>query len=436
MTSYADALDYLYHLQSHGIHPGLRRIESLLSRLDHPETKFKSIHIGGTNGKGSTAATVASILQQSGFRVGLYTSPHLIDFSERIQISGIPITEREIVSLTHLIRDTITTTSSNEAITFFEFTTALAFYHFACSKIDFAVVEVGMGGRYDATNLLQPMAVAITPVSLDHEQYLGSTLAKIAYEKAGIIKEGTPVVISRQAPSAYAVIQEVARLKNAPLIQLGQEICTVGDSPQNFLYQGKRERNVQSPLLGRHQMDNAAVALGLIEEIQRQGTVISEDAIAMGFRNVRWPGRLEVVRQRPFILLDGAHNPAGAEALGAFLSEVDPEKRGKHWLIFGVMQDKDSAQMLQCLLPWTDECVLCCPDLSRAAKPEAILRGVQNKACIHTVCSGVSDAIRYVESVASPRDSLVITGSLYTVGEAKGFFTGETPSPLRGERRP
>lgn len=432
--SYADALDYLYRLQWHGIQPGLERMERLLSLMDHPERKYRSVHIGGTNGKGSTAATVASILQRGGYRTGLYTSPHLIDFSERIRISGAPISPDQIVRLTNLMRKRIEEEAPELtlSLTFFEFTTAMAFLYFAEAKVDLAVVEVGLGGRFDATNLLTPLAAAVTHIDLDHERYLGATILQIASEKAGIIKAGIPVVTGASQPEVLALFEKAARSKGAPLLRLDHEIRVEGDRPEGFLYRGERERWVRSPLLGRHQVRNTAVALGIIEQLQERGVALSEEAIVEGIARVEWAGRLDVIRRRPLILLDGAHNPAGARALADFLNGVDPARRGKHWVIAGIMRDKNIPDILAPLLSWTDEIVLTRPEIERAAEPDLLIASIQKPSLVRTVRERVPDAIAYVESFLQPEDTLVITGSLYTVGEAKAVYTGTVPSLLRG----
>jgi dihydrofolate synthase/folylpolyglutamate synthase len=432
--SYTDALDYLYRLQWHGIQPGLERMERLLRIIDHPERKYRSVHIGGTNGKGSTAATVASILRRGGYRVGLYTSPHLIDFSERIRVSGKPIEPEQIVRLTNLLRKRIEEKDPEltTALTFFEFTTAMAFLYFAETKVDIAVVEVGLGGRFDATNLLTPLVTAITHIDLDHERYLGATIVQIASEKAGIIKAGIPVVTGATQPEVLALFEQVAQSKGAPLLRLDHEIKVEGDRPERFLYRGARERQVHSPLLGQHQVRNTAVALGVIEQLQSKGVPLSEEAILDGVLRVEWPGRLEVIRQRPLILLDGAHNPSGARALAEFLNRVDPARRGKHWMIAGIMRDKNIPDILAPLLPWADEIVLTRPDIERAAEPDLLVSSIQKQPPIQTVREQVPDAIGYVESLLRPEDTLIITGSLYTVGEAKAVYSGIVPSLLRG----
>lgn len=450
MKTYSETIDCLYQMQRRVIRPGLARITSLLAHFDHPQQSFKAIHIAGTNGKGSTAAMVASILQEAGYRVGLYTSPHLLDFSERIQINRVPILHDEIVRLAERLRRKLKRSSPRlaEKISFFEFTTGLAFLYFAEQGIDYAVVEVGLGGRFDATNVVHPLVSSITSIGLDHEQYLGSTLSEIAAEKAGIIKEGVPVVSAASQPEVISIIEEAARLKNAPLIEVGKEISatllsrqgsTPLINPMKIHYAGQREYFIELPLLGRHQVENAATSIGIIESLQAQGLHISEKDIVAGLKKVRISGRLEVMQRSPLILLDGAHNPAGARTLGDFLAEIDPERKGKHWLITGIMKDKQIEQMLSPLLSWSDAFIVTRPEIERAARPQEI-SGIMAALLAHqgrpdrsvTIKEYVPDAIDYALSRMNPEDTLVITGSFYTVGEARGALLGTAPSLIRG----
>ncbi|MFQ5780829.1 MAG: bifunctional folylpolyglutamate synthase/dihydrofolate synthase [Nitrospiria bacterium] len=450
--AYIETLDYLYQLRRHGIRLGLKRMETLLALVQHPERQFRSVHIGGTNGKGSTAAMVASALIQGGYRVGLYTSPHLIDFSERITVSGTPISSEEIVRTTELLREKVESEAPHLSgkITFFEFTTALAFLFFAEQKVDLAVVEVGMGGRFDATNVLTPLATGITHIDMDHERYLGSTILDIAAEKAGIIKRKIPVVTSASQLEVLSLLEETARFKHAPLIRLGHEITVAPESSEEtiglnggprFLYRGGKERAVECGLLGRYQIDNAAVALGLLEVLHRNGLSLSEEDLLEGIRRVSWDGRLEVFRKRPLILLDGAHNPSGAKMLGRFLTEVDPIQRGKHWMLIGIMSDKNATEVMSPLVGWADEVVLTRPEIERAADPHKLAvslqraseMGAHNEGLVsRTIHEKISDAVAYINALIQPQDTLVITGSLYTVGEAKALLKGTTPSMIRG----
>ncbi len=447
---YSETIDFLYQKQRQGIRPGLARMASLLSLLNHPEVSFRSIHIGGTNGKGSTASMVASVLQEAGYSVGLYTSPHLIDFSERMQINNQPISHEEIVRLTERIREKMEASSPRLAkkITFFEFTTALAFLYFAEKSVDFAVVEVGMGGQYDATNLLTPLVSSITNIDLDHEQFLGSTIAEVAAEKAGIIKASIPIITSASQPEVVTIIGDIARSRKAPLVDVSKNVSTslIPDTgfeslgkPMRIQYSGLKEYIIELPIWGSHQVSNAATSMRIIESLQAQGLHISASDIIEGLKKVQLAGRLEIIQRDPLILLDGAHNPAGARTLGLFLDEIKVKQKGKHWLITGIMKDKKIIDLISPLLTWTDEFVLTRPEIERAADPNtigvitsALLKDRKKSGGLVTIKEGVSDAIAYVKEHIQPQDMLVVTGSFYTVGEAKGTLTGRPPTLIRG----
>ena len=375
---------------------------------------------------------VAAILQQAGYRVGLYTSPHLIDFSERITINGIPIPREKVAQMTDQLKTVID--AAKIRITFFELITAMAFCFFA-EAVDIAVVEVGLGGRFDATNVLMPLATAITQIDLDHERYLGENVLEIAKEKAGIIKGKTPVITGAKQTDVLALFEEVAASHHAPLFQLGRDMTVSGDGPGLFLYRGISERMITCPLLGKYQMENAGVALRIVEAIQPgQRTIpfpVSENDMIEGMRRVKWPGRLQVIQTHPTILLDGAHNPSGAHALADYLRGVDPNRSGKHFMIIGILREKNIRRMLSLIAAWADEIVLTRPDIERAADPSE-LSALLETSIPKTVQQTVADAISYAEARLKPNDTLVITGSLYTVGEALAYFQGVTLSPIRG----
>ncbi|MDH5626309.1 MAG: Mur ligase family protein, partial [Nitrospira sp.] len=262
--TYPAAIDYLYGLQKHGIKLGLEGMTALLDAIGHPERRLRILHIGGTNGKGSTAAMAAAMLQASGMRVGLYTSPHLVEFLERMRVNGTMIAEDRLADLVEQVGAAIPAALT---LTFFEVTTAMALLHFAESGVDIAVLEVGMGGRFDATNVVAPLACAITTIALDHQEYLGPTEDAIAFEKAGIIKPAVPVVIGRMGPEAGRVMQRIAAERGAPLWRLGDDFAVEGDSPACFTYRGRTRvfEGLQCGLPGRHQLDNAACAIALLE---------------------------------------------------------------------------------------------------------------------------------------------------------------------------
>ncbi|HKW87029.1 MAG TPA: folylpolyglutamate synthase/dihydrofolate synthase family protein, partial [Nitrospiraceae bacterium] len=317
--SYSSSLKFLYGLQKHGIKLGLETITGMMARLGKPQHRYHTLHIGGTNGKGSTAAMTAAILRAAGYRVGLYTSPHLLDFRERIRVNDDPIPEDCVAELTERLQDTA---GVSLRPTFFEFTTALALQFFADSQVEIAVLEVGMGGRFDATNVVVPLVSAITNVALDHEEYLGHTVAAIAFEKAGIIKRDVPVVAGRLGPEAVGVIARIASEQSVPLFRLNVDFRAERTIRERFQYQGFHwsYANLSSPLDGAHQLDNAACALALLELAAAAGIRVSEESVRVGLRSVSWEGRLEVVDHHPTLLLDGAHNPAAADVVAAHLA--------------------------------------------------------------------------------------------------------------------
>lgn len=434
ILSYPKAIEYLYGLQWHGIKLGLDNIRRLMTVLNEPHRRFRSVHIAGTNGKGSTAAMVAAILAAAGYRTGLYTSPHLIDFTERIRINGEPISRDAAARLTDRVR----TAAADLPVTFFEFTTAIAFLYFADSAVDFVVAEVGMGGRYDATNVLTPLVSVITPVDFDHQAYLGDTIERIAAEKAGIIKPSVPVVTAAERPEAVSVIRNVCHEQNAPLYRLGFEVRVEGETPQRFGYHGIHGSlaNLNCSLLGRHQLSNAACALAALELLGQTGISIGEEAVRRGLSSVRWEGRLEPMPPAPSgaaVILDGAHNPAGARVLRAFLEEWRPSRPKRLILVVGILRDKDIDGILEELVPIADEVIVTRPRYERAVAADDLKRHLDKYGVRVTVCEPLEEALRYAQSAAAAADRICITGSLYTVGEARSYLKGlAQPSALRG----
>lgn len=430
--SYKDAISYLYDLQWHGIKLGLSNIIRIMELLGNPQDDLKTIHIGGTNGKGSTASIIASILRSSGYRVGLYTSPHLIDFRERIRIDGVNIDEKDVADLAKEIREIAGETQLKP--TFFEFTTAMAFYYFSKMKVDLAVIEVGMGGRFDATNVIAPLASVITNVDLDHQEYLGNTISDIALEKAGIIKKGVPIVSASDNKAALSVISDRCREAGSRLYLYGREYCTEGYYPEDFRYCGIEEgySSLASPLLGDHQMLNVSCALATVELLMKYGIDIHEDGIREGLRLARWEGRLEVIQKDPLLILDGAHNRSGAAALAQYLSSTKAKSR-RLILIIGIMKDKDIGAILSHLIPISDEVIITRPDYHRAAGSEQIIRHISSYPVSTRVEEGVPASIDLAKSLAGLNDIICVTGSLFTVGEARAYLTNvNPPSRLKG----
>lgn len=418
----AETLEYLYSLQTSGIKPGLERIAALLSSLKNPQNNFPSIHIAGTNGKGSTAAMTGAALESAGYRTGLYTSPHLTRFNERIRINGRPISDAMIVKTAGMVRKTLTRLAGELARpSFFEFTTAMAFLCFKEKQVDVAVIETGMGGRWDATNTVTPLVSIITNITKEHTQYLGSTLGRIAAEKAGIIKPGVPVITAEEKPAALKAIKSVARKNRSPLYVMGTDFCAAPKEKGGITYKGMEMRltNVSLSLKGPFQARNAACSLAAIEVLRRKGFNVPVKAVRSGFRNTCWPGRVEVLSTKPLVILDSAHNGAGAKALGGALEGF----RFKRLIIVaGVMADKDISAIFSPLLPLADTFILTRPRIERAAAPPLLEKGMKRFAGRVIAIDDVGRACSAALEEAGPQDAVCVTGSIFTVGEAREYL--------------
>ncbi|MCE5193930.1 MAG: bifunctional folylpolyglutamate synthase/dihydrofolate synthase [Nitrospiraceae bacterium] len=424
--SYRDSIDYLYSLQKYGIKFGLANITELLYILGDPQKSFASIHIAGTNGKGSTAAMLASIFHAAGFKTGLFTSPHLVSFTERIRINSKEITEKEVVKLTEKIRDAISKTTLTP--TFFEFITAMGFLYFKNENIDIAVVEAGMGGRLDATNILIPKVSVITEISYDHKSFLGNTLKEIAAEKAGIIKEEMPVVTLAIDKSVREVIMRKASEQRSELFIYGRDFIfkpLKEDTTESvFDYSGEAAMDkITIPLAGRHQLINAAVALKTCEIFIKKNPAYKKkmtvSAIKKGLREVKWPGRMEMISANPSILIDGAHNSSAAGRLAESLKNLFLKKYKRIILILGIMADKDIKEILAHLLPLASDIILTAPDFDRAASPDKLTEEAESLGFKYTKAKNIKDAVYLAANIWGNGDLIVITGSFYTIGEAK-----------------
>lgn len=428
--TYSAAVAYLLGLQKHGIKLGLETMAALARRLGDPQRRYRSLHIGGTNGKGSTAAMAAGILQAAGYRVGLYTSPHLVEFRERIRVDGVMIPEEAVARGTAAAQEAAGTDLQP---TFFESTTAMAFRYFAEAQVDVAVLEVGLGGRFDATNIVHPEACVITTVALDHQEYLGSTLSAIAFEKAGIVKETVPLVVGRMTEEAMRTIEGIAREKHSPVSALDREFRIEGGADR-FAYASRRARylDLRCGLPGAHQVDNAACAIALTEAAS--GLQVCERAVREGVGGVQWEGRLETLEARPDVLLDGAHNPAGAEALAAYLRSVKKARPGSRLIIvLGMMRDKDHKGFMESLNSVADRVVLTRASIARSATAEELrdeLEGVITTPVF--VTAAPAEALALARQLAAPQDVICVTGSLMLIGEVKASWRGCGLSPLRG----
>ena len=465
LMTYDETIKFLYSLEKFGIKLGLESISNLLVLLNDPHQKFKSIHIAGTNGKGSTAAMIASILESAGYKTALYTSPHLQDFRERIRINGVMIPEEDVIELTELIRNRIYN-HSELSLTFFEFTTAMAFLYFAREKVDFAVVEVGMGGRLDATNVLNPVLSIITEIDIEHTEHLGEDIKSITREKGGIIKENGTVILSSHKPDVIETIESICKDKQAKLYRIqkdfiGERENTDIHSQQfKFIDSHLEIFNLQSsifnlkiPLLGKYQIINASTAIkaslilpSLIPPLQRGGSrggvKIDESAIREGLKNVKWQGRLEIVAENPIIILDGAHNPAAAKVLSEELREFKYGKATKNSyplageekgegavkgrrliLIIGILKDKDYKGIISFLAPLSDYIIIIKPKSPRSRAPEDLKTESLKYTDKAEVIEDISDAVSKARSIVSNNDIICITGSFFTVGEARKWVT-------------
>lgn len=430
--TYSAAIGYLYGLQKHGIKLGLETIQALLDRIGHPERRFRTLHIGGTNGKGSTAVMVAAMLQASGLRVGLYTSPHLVEFRERIRVNGEMIPEVRVADLTDRLHAALT---QDLDPTFFEMTTAMALLHFAESHVDVVVLEVGLGGRFDATNVVEPMACAITTIALEHQEYLGQTEDAIAFEKAGIIKPSVPVVIGRMGPEASGVIRRIAQERAAPLWQLGHEFFVEGDGPEQFSYRGVTQvfEGLTCSLAGRHQLDNAACALALLEAAGKAGVAVDEAAVRQGLQSVMWEGRLELIKGYPRVLLDGAHNPAAAAVLARYLQDfLVRHPNSRIILVWGMMRDKDHRGFIAPLQSVVSEIVLTQASLARSATVQELHASLAEWRQPVLEAPLPAEALMVAKTRAMSRDLICVAGSLMLLGDIKAAVRGCGLSPLRG----
>jgi len=429
---YRRSIAYLFGLQRFGIKLGLANIEKLLCLLGNPHKKLRCVHIAGTNGKGSTAAFLHSILTRSGYRAGLFTSPHLIDFTERIRLCNTEIARKRVAQLATRIRD-LCIREGLENITFFECITALAFQYFAEEKADPVVLETGMGGRLDATNVVHPVATIITSISLEHQFYLGKTLQQIAAEKAGIIKENTPLITGARQPYVIRLFAERCKKLHAPLYVLGRDIYCKRAGTAAMYYSGFEciLKNARLGLIGDHQVRNAALALGAAELLRGEGFTIKEDDMLQGLQQACWPGRLEVIRQKPAVVLDGAHNPEAWKALRSALEKYYSFKN--LFMVIGVMQDKDIARMIETLTPDAHTVIFCKPKMDRAAGKlniEPSMNAATRKKSLWI--EDTAAAIQKAFEQASPDDLICVTGSLFTVGEAREYLLpGRLPASGR-----
>ncbi len=429
---YQQALDYIYsyidyetmHVPYDAANYDLRRMEELLVRLGNPHLKARSVHISGTKGKGSTAAMIASALTASGYTTGLYTSPHLNDLRERIRVDGELISEAELVTLVERLKPEVEAVN-NKAIygelTTFELLTALGFAHFKLKGVDFQVLEVGLGGRLDATNVIKPEVCIITSVSFDHMEVLGNSLAEIAAEEAGIIKPGSIVITSPQRDEVARVIDETCLNCGARLVRVGSDVTwrslSFDLNRQLLVVKGRLgSYKLSIPLLGQHQLGNAATAVAALEVLAEKGFNICRDSIIDGLARVSWPGRLQILRRRPLIVVDGAHNPDSAQKLRQSLEQYFGFDRAI--LVIGASSDKDIAGIISELFSLFDKVIVTCSRHPRAMAPALLKTEFARHGVETQVAEGVSIALSQALALAGDRDLICVTGSLFVVAEA------------------
>ena len=451
--AYQEALDYIYSFIDYSLKKNfqfspekfnLARMRSFLTYLGEPHQQYPLIHIAGTKGKGSVAAMCSSALQAAGYRVGLYTSPHLHDYTERIQVNGCPIPHAEVVALVKEIKPYL---DRGTELTTFEITTALAFLHFAGQGADAVVAEVGLGGRLDATNVITPIVSVITSISLDHTGVLGETLAAIAAEKAGIIKPNIPVVLSPQKDEARQVIERIATERTAPIIQVGEDYRFAPKPapfhqgiPKNqslFVWQATEQNLMETylqtgeqgewlpaeltiPLLGHHQVENAATAYAALQVAGANGMELDNNAIVEGFASVEWPGRFEILSQRPPVIIDCAHNRDSAHQLRLTLDEYCPDL--PIILVFGASEDKDIEGMLTMLAPRVKKMITTRANHPRAIQPDLLAELASQSGISASVYPAVSDALIEALRLANNEkltQAVLVAGSIFVAAEAR-----------------
>jgi dihydrofolate synthase/folylpolyglutamate synthase len=446
---YQETLDFLYSFIDYSLSRNFRnaaenfdlnRMHAFLGKLGNPHQKYPVIHLAGTKGKGSTSAMIASVLQAGGYQTGFYSSPHLLDYTERIQINNIPISQDALSEMVERIKPAI---DQVEGLTTFEITTALAFMYYAEQEVDYAVFEVGLGGRLDATNVVDPIISVITSISYDHTQMLGNTLTKIAFEKGGIVKPGKPVVIAPQTSEAMIELERIAAEKESPLTQVGKDFLYASLAHslynQTILVWPKSEQDLVDfyiesggralwgparliiPLLGYHQVENAATAYTVIQRLKQQGLDIGEEEIKTGFLNVQWPARFEVIQQNPPIIVDSAHNRDSALKLRLTIDDYLADL--PVILLFGASEDKDIEGMFSELLPRVREVVASESTHPRASKAENLVTLAHSHGVKASAVMPLDKALDKAIQLADGEAAVVATGSLFIAAGIKELFS-------------
>lgn len=428
--TYDEAMNYILSVGKFGSNYGLERTFRILELLGNPHEKLKLIHIAGTNGKGSTTAMVTKILRGFGYKVGMYTSPYLEEFEERIQINGENIDKNKLVNLLEQVKSAINKVIEEgyEHPTEFEIITALMFLHFYNEKVDYAVIEVGLGGRLDSTNVITPKVCAITSISLDHINILGNNLSDIAKEKAGIIKENVPLILYPQKKEAEDVILQIAKGKNSKVSLVKKDNCRLININNEKLYQNvevKTYKNtylVKLPLLGEHQILNLSVALNIIETLfEEENIIINEELIEKSLEDVKWIGRLEVLRKKPIVVIDGAHNIDGIIALKKNIKKYF--KYNKLYLLLGILADKQVKDMIKEITPLAEKVYALTPHSDRAELCEDLKNEILKVNCNTIALESYDEAFSLALKEAGEEDLILISGSLYMIGDMRKIIT-------------
>jgi dihydrofolate synthase/folylpolyglutamate synthase len=425
LMHYPEAIEFLLQRQQNGMKLGLDTMNELMERLGRPERRFPSVHIAGTNGKGSTAAMLESVLRCAGYRTGLYTSPHLVDVRERIRIDGEWISEKDMLACTVAVHRPV----EDLQATYFETITAMAFHFFADRRADAVVIEVGLGGRLDATNVVRPVLTVITEIGLEHTQLLGRTLKAVAGEKAGIMKPQVPCVAGTRKTKIKAFFSRVALKTGCPLIFAADSvrISKLRMTSEGSRFYASAETSEYGDLflglIGAHQIDNARTVLSAVDQLRKAGWRIADSAVRLGLEKAAWRGRIELLQNRPDVLVDSAHNPAGVKTLVKAVRSLFKYRR--LILVFGVLQDKNVRSMLNQLAPLAGTVILTRPDSERARDPASMssLLCLRDKTVL--VLADIAEAWCAALGAAEPDDLIIVTGSMYLVGEILNQYTAK-----------
>lgn len=432
IKNYQEALDYLYSFVDYSLTRNLRyspekfnlsRMTGLLQLLGNPQNNYKIIHVAGTKGKGSICAMLNSILTRAGYKAGFYSSPHMIDFNERIRIGDELISQNDLIKCTNSLIPFIDQIAE---ITTFEITTALAFKYFSDKSVDLAIIEVGMGGRLDATNVVTPIVSVISTISHDHTRILGNTLGKIAFEKAGIIKNEIPVIMSKQKKSAREMIIKIAKERNSEVVDVPYlypvKLISKNLEIQEFEITSSLggPTLIKIPLIGEHQIENASTAYAAILELRRRGINVEDEAIREGFLRVQWPGRLEIINKEPLVIIDGAHNPESFRKLKKTIFEYLPNK--KIILVFGVSEDKNVKTMLRIIKPVVDTLVITQSRHPRALNIDKIHEIAISLGFNCQIKERVEDAAKYAEKIAGEKGAVITAGSIFVAGAFQEIY--------------